>query len=359
MTKILLLSKYSRLGASSRLRTHQYVHFWEEDGFDVEVSSLYDDEYLNDFYATGKRSFKHVFSCYFRRIKKLISINKVDLVIVEKEVFPFIPYVFERLFLVKVKYLVDYDDAVFHIYDKNKNPVIRAILGGKIKCIMKNSDAVIVGNEYLRKYAESSGAENIVEVPTVIDKNRYSSRLKIGDEKEQIVVGWIGSPFTQKYVLDIKDSLLRAYNEINFKLLLIGANPQIVNDLSGLDVEVRQWSEDSEVASIKDMDIGIMPLPDEPFEQGKCGYKLIQYMACGVPVIGSDVGVNRHIIEMNTCGIVVDLKTHTFDSSLINLIENSGLRLNYSRNALKSVSDFYNIKTQSQIINRTIKKVLD
>lgn len=357
MAKLLILSKYSRLGASSRLRTQQYIPYLNEAGFDVTVSSLYDDDYLRYFYRTGTRSIIKVFVCYMKRIKTFFSAGKYDLILIEKEAFPYMPYFLEKIFLKRYTYIVDYDDAIFHSYDLSKTSLIRLLLGDKIKHVMNNSSAVLVGNSYLRLYAEYSKSKLIVDIPTVIDESRYENKENKNVKNSEYIVGWIGSPFTQKYLLEIKKDLLAAQKVINFKLLLVGANKNIIQDLEGLNVEVFDWSEDTEVTLIQNMDIGIMPLPNEPFEQGKCGYKLIQYMACGVPVIGSDVGVNRSIIERDSCGIVVD-QQNTFYSSLVSLLCNDELRKTYSNNALKSVSDFYNLKAQSKVMIETIKRVL-
>nr|WP_319536029.1 glycosyltransferase family 4 protein [uncultured Vibrio sp.] len=357
MAKLLVLSKYSRLGASSRLRTQQYIPYLNEAGFDVTVSSLYDDDYLKCFYRTGKRSILKIAVCYMKRIKKLLSAGEYDLLVIEKEVLPYIPYFLEKMFLKKYSYIVDYDDAIFHSYDLSRSSLVRFLLGNKIKHIMNRSNAVLVGNNYLRSYAEYSKSKLIVEIPTVIDESRYEKKENKELTDSEYIVGWIGSPFTQKYILGIKNDLLAAQKLVNFKLFLVGASENIIQDLEGLNVEVFDWSEDTEVNLIQSMDIGIMPLPNEPFEQGKCGYKLIQYMACGVPVIGSDVGVNRSIIERDSCGIVVD-QQNTFYSSLVALLCNDELRKTYANNALKSISGFYNLKVQSKIMIDTIKRVL-
>ncbi|UOE85836.1 glycosyltransferase [Vibrio splendidus] len=345
--KLLILSKYTRQGASSRLRTHQYVPNIEKSGVSVTVSPLYDDEYLFDYYKNKRRKLLKVIHCYARRLIRLLTLKDFDVILIEKEALPYIPHFIEKLFLNNCRYIVDYDDAIFHNYDNSKYTLVRYFMSNKISRTMRFSSTVVVGNDYIYNYALTSQANNIVQIPTVIDHSRYSKEAMVNDGSRPLTVGWIGTPFTQKYIIEIKDELLEANKIIKFKLLLIGAKSDVNLDLDGLDVEVIPWTELSEVSSIQKMDIGLMPLPDELFEKGKCGYKLIQYMGCGVPVIASDVGVNSIIMDRNKCGYLASEK-HDFTRYIIDLLTNPGLREEFSVNAMKSISDYYNLEVQSK-----------
>jgi len=130
--KVLYLTKYSRLGASSRLRSFQYFPFLKENGIDVAFSPLFNDEYLKDLYS-GKQSVKTIFSSYLKRFFILFTVFKYDKIVIEKELFPYLPALFERILaFAKVKYIVDYDDAIFHNYDLSPNKLIRFFLRNKI-----------------------------------------------------------------------------------------------------------------------------------------------------------------------------------------------------------------------------------
>lgn len=346
--KVLFLTKYSRMGASSRLRSMQYVPLLKSKGFQVTVQSLFDDIYLANLYSDGRRSKLAMANYYLKRLYTLLKVRQYDIVWIEKEIFPYLPALVEQLLpLVGIKYIVDYDDAIFHSYDLSKSKFISFFLGKKIDKVMKNASCVIVGNNYLADRAVVAGARNVKLIPTVVNHNRYQQRQSL--KNDVLTIGWIGSPFTQKYVVEILSELQEAYGQHPFRLLLIGAASDVHKLLPGLDVDVRDWSEDTEVGLIGLMDIGIMPLIDNPWEKGKCGYKLIQYMACGVPVIASDVGVNKVIINDQQAGFVVNTKEDWLNV-LLQLLRSSSLRHIKGTAGRDIVKQQYSIDSQAKNI---------
>ena len=303
--KILLLSKYSRAGASSRLRSLQYLSKLESAGFDVTVSNLFDNDYLSGLYGQGRRSRLLIIKLYLKRFADLVRLYRYDLLWIEKEVFPYFPAIIERLLSRFGKpYIVDYDDAIFHNYDLSKNPILNKVLGRKIDVVMRNSSCVVAGNAYLASRAQAAGARCVKIVPTVVDHARYIPRCD--SIAGRPIIGWIGSPTTEKYVVGIRETLVEVCKTHNASLLLVGATQDVVDQFPGIEVEVVPWSENTESELIGRMDIGIMPLVDGPWEKGKCGYKLIQYMACAVPVIASPVGVNVEIVSSTHSGYLAD-----------------------------------------------------
>jgi glycosyltransferase involved in cell wall biosynthesis len=295
------LSRYAQLGASSRLRSYQYLTSLEASGFRVTVSYLFDNDYVAGIYA-GKVSVFSVFRSYILRLIMIIRAHQYDLVWVEYEMLPWIPHWFELWFIRSIpRIVVDYDDAIFHRYDQHDNWFVRRILGKKIDFVMRRADLVLAGNEYIADRARNVGASRVVLHETVLDLSRYT--VSHNGFKRPVVIGWIGTPNTARY-LNLIASVMRQLtvsHEVRF--VAVGAN---ADQLSGLPIEVRQWTEDNEVSEIQRFDIGIMPLPDEPFERGKCGYKLIQYMACGIPVVASPVGVNISIVRDGVEGFLAN-----------------------------------------------------
>jgi glycosyltransferase involved in cell wall biosynthesis len=297
--KILFLSRYDRLGASSRLRALQFIPYLNSLGFVITVAPFFGDDYVTSIYY-GKVSVFGVIRSYFNRIHWMLRAREFDLVWVEKEMLPLLPSWIELgLIPSDVPMVTDYDDAVFHNYDQHRRALVRWFLSGKIATIMRRADLVIAGNEYLAMYAKKAGARWVEILPTVVDVNRYAPLQTISYSR--VTVGWIGSPNTARYLNFLSPVLQRIIAEHNIRVIAVGAN---VGQLSGLPIEFISWSEETEVADIQQFDIGIMPLPDEQFERGKCGYKLIQYMACGKPVIASPVGVNTVIVQEGINGFL-------------------------------------------------------
>lgn len=304
---VLLLSRYGALGASSRIRAYQYLPFLAADGIRVSVAPLLDDAYLRSLYGPAGRGRRAWLAArnYARRLRTLLSAGRFDLLWVEYEMLPWLPAWAEALLARRgVPYVVDYDDAIFHRYDSHRNIAVRRLLGGKIGSVMRHARLVLAGNRYLGDYALRSGAHRVELLPTVIDLDRYQHvRPQSGPPHHPFTVGWIGTPVTARYLDLVEDSLHALHKNGPLKIRLIGADARALAG-SGLPVERVPWSEDGEVAAIAGCDVGIMPLPDAPWERGKCGYKLIQYAACGLPVVASPVGVNAEIVDDGGSGFL-------------------------------------------------------
>lgn len=357
MTKILLLSRYSRMGASSRLRTMQYIPYLEEHGYDIHVSSLFDNNYLTNLYKKNTSNKYQVMKLFIKRLFILFSIKKYDYIWLEYEVFPYFPAVFEKIFrLLGVKVVVDYDDAIFHRYDLSNKPLIKKILSKKIDKVMKFATIVIVGNNYLKQRAINANQEinqntkktiekKIILMPTVIDLERY--KVKKSMDVLPIVIGWIGSPATQNYVIELAPIFDKLSANANITLHLIGATKEIASYFTHTQVKVLPWQEKTEVDNIREMDIGIMPLKNGPWEQGKCGYKLIQYMACSLPVIASKVGANIDILNYSHCGLLADSQQDWFDALSL-LVSKPELRKKYGNAGRVAVENKYSIQVQQK-----------
>jgi glycosyltransferase involved in cell wall biosynthesis len=299
----------------------QYIPMLEKAGVEVEVAPFFDDAYLSRLYV-GSSTRASVAMAFVRRIKRLRSVAGTDVIWLEKEALPWLPWAIESPLLERgVPIVSDYDDAIFHRYDLHRRPIVRRILGTKIDKVMAASSLVIAGNSYLAERAEHAGAPQTIVIPTVVDMERYEPVAPKVPQARPIV-GWIGTPGTWvSYIEPMLPALLQTLEEHDAEMLAVGVHKY--RDQPRL--ESASWSELTEVDLIRKMDIGIMPLDDTPWSRGKCGYKLIQYMACGLPVVASPVGVNRTIVQHGVNGFLASTPAE-WNGALTTLLCNPELR---------------------------------
>ncbi len=304
--KVLVLSKYDRLAASTRHRFLQYGPYLATHGIDLVVSPLFDDAYLKTRFQSGRAAPSAVARGYLRRLAALLGARRYDAAIVHYELFPYLPGLAEQALSVsRLPYVCDYDDATFHMYDEHRWRWVRRLLGRKLVPIIRGAAAVMAGNAYLAQYARRFN-DNVHIVPTVVDMQRYPAKVPDGAFSataaepatgRRLTIGWIGSPSTTAYLELIAPALAQLAREGPLRLVATGARPL---DMPGIDVEIRPWSEDREVQDLHEADVGIMPMPDEPWARGKCAFKLIQYMAAGLPTVASPVGANAEVVTDET-----------------------------------------------------------
>lgn len=297
MTKkrnIVFFTKYTASGPSSRYRSFSYFEYLEND-FQIFSYPLFDDSLSNN--GGIKISFK-VFILFFNRIFKIIkSIYRSNLIVIEYELFPYFPPFFEYLFkLFGVKFVLDFDDAIFHNYDNNKNFIIRFLLGQKIARIASLANGVVTGSSYLSDYFIKYN-KNVIQIPTSIKFRIYDSKFN-RENLNEIVVGWLGSKTTSKNLFSLV-SVIHKFSKhySNVKFLFCGFDKFEEYRFFGLPVDFLEWSPTNEFKFLNMISIGIMPLDDNLFNKGKCGFKLIQYMAFGLPTLStpttSNVDINK------------------------------------------------------------------
>lgn len=348
---ILVLTRYGRLGASSRVRFLQFLPALGREGLHCTVQAFIDDEMLLTKYHSGAYRPGQLIRAYAARFLQLLQRQRFDLVWIEKEALPWMPAWLERVLLRHIPYVLDYDDAIFHNYDRSAYGLIRMLWAGRIDRLMAGARLVVGGNEYLARRAREAGAPWVEVLPTVIDLERYAtpSRSAVANPVPRIV--WIGSPGTLPYLARLAEPLMVLACRHRFVLRIVGG--QLA--LPGVDVECLDWTEDSEVARITECEVGIMPLSDSPWERGKCGYKLIQYMGCGLPVVASPVGVNRDVVLEGESGFLAQEPTDWVDR-LGRLLADAQLRHTMGQRGRQRVEQDYCVQ---QVAPRLIRLLRD
>ena len=337
--RVLFLTKYHTKGASSRYRALQYLPYLQAQGVSCEVHPLFDNGYLQIRYQTGRVSLVKTLFAFVSRLVTILRAKHYDVIYIEAEALPYFSALPERILnWKKLPYVVDYDDAIFHNYDAHSRTLVRRLLAGKIAKVMAQSAMVSAGNDYLASYAAQAGAQRIEQLPTVIDLEKYpSAPLSRNDSSpSSIRIGWIGSPSTAKYLKTIAPALAQVCAKWRAELVLVGSG---AIELEGVPTQIIEWSEREEVAAIQSFDIGIMPLVDSPWERGKCGFKLVQYMACSLPVVASPVGVNQQIVQPENGFLAKD--EQQWVQALGRLIESASLRQSMGEQGRQLVEQKY------------------
>ncbi len=338
--RILALTRYERLGSSSRVRFYQYYPYLQAHGVEIVTAPFFEDEYVKALYSGQAISKADVLRAYLKRLSALSRSTSFDLLWVEKELFPWVPAWFEGfLNFIKVPYVVDYDDAVYHRYDMHSSSLVRSFLGRKIDRVMRRAAMVIVGNDILGERAGKAQAARAEYLPSVVDVALYKAKQEAPNATLRI--GWVGSPVTAPYLKTISEALELFSREAGVEITLIGAGK--ISPLENLPVKLLPWDEATETSIGGLFDIGVMPLVDGPFERGKCGYKLVQYMAARLPVVASPVGINRQMVVPGRNGYLA-ASTEEWLEAFRKLDRDRDLRLKMGYSGRSQAEQMYNLQ---------------
>lgn len=337
--RLLFFPKYTEKGPSSRYRIFQYIPYFKD--YNIKIFSFFDNKYETSRSFKSLKGLFYLFKCYLKRFYDILKIRRNDIIFVQYEFTPFMP--FNSLFfkIRGVKYIVDFDDATFHEYDQHPNRLIRFLFQTKISNVIKNAKWVITGSPYLTNYALLFN-KNVIEIPTSINLDKYKiSNNKISD---RFVIGWIGSSTTSLH-LKLVIQALKKLSERNFQfeIRLIGYTKQYDIDFTGLNVEYIDWDENTEIVELNKFDVGIMPLVDFPFARGKCAFKLIQYMAVGKPTISSSFEANLKV-DINSENLFAN-STEEWIKSFKEIINNMDYYRQVGLRNRKVIENYYSVQS--------------
>jgi glycosyltransferase involved in cell wall biosynthesis len=304
--KVLGLSLYGSSAASHRIRLGQYKAGLLKEGIDLQIQALLDDSYLKYRFEGGELPIANLLASLFQRLRLLLTRDKFNLVILHCELIPFAPSWFERFFL-RLPYIYDFDDAWYLRYKYSRSFDFSYLLRNKVDNIMIRASAIAAGSNYLENYASKFNS-NVTVLPSVVDTNRFHG-VNVTKANE-LTIGWIGSASTAKYLRALVEPLSIFRRECKFRFIVVGGKAPDISDFPVIELP---WAEDTEVALINTLDVGLMPLPDDDWARGKCAFKLVQYMACGLPVIASRVGANIELVTKD-CGFLVETVSEWVDA---------------------------------------------
>lgn len=279
---------------------------------------------------------------FIKRCIILFKSNKYDYIFIHREATPIGPPIFEWL-LSKVfqkKIIYDFDDAIWLPNTSDQNKIAsRLKWHSKVKYICKWSHKISCGNQYLCNFARQLN-ENVVLNPTTIDtEGLHNPTLFSLKNSSKLVIGWTGTHSTLPYLNALVPVFQQLENKYDFEFMVISNQAP---ELPLKSLKFKKWNKETEIEDLLHFDIGVMPLTDDPWTKGKCGFKALQYMALEIPALVSPVGVNPKIIDHGVNGFVCNNHQEWLES-LEKLINDSELRKIIGKNGRLKVIENYSV----------------
>jgi glycosyltransferase involved in cell wall biosynthesis len=278
-----------------------------------------------------------------KRLVLLGHLGWADIVFLQKKLFSLVELNVLKRF--KRPIIFDMDDVIFHEHPQNadsrrgRRKITRNRM--RFEAIVQSARLVIAGNATLAEDVRTRGG-CVSILPTPVDTDNYTPSNRSNNATDPIVVGWIGTASNLYYLNPIVGILARLSQRFPNVIVRLVCNKAI--DMPGVRLENRRWSEENEICDLQGFHIGIMPLSDDIYSRGKCGFKLLQYMSVGLPTVSSPVGMNNTIVEHGRDGFLADTPLE-WEARLTDLIRSAALRHSLGIAARQKVVEHYSVKT--------------
>jgi len=345
--RVLFLPTASWNDPPSRYRIYQYLDCLRGQGIVAHCKAGVSD-YIYARFAPGKGVYaKAVFFglASLSRILACFIIWRYNVIFIQRLVLPHV-YPFPEMLICLVagllgkRIIFDFDDAIFATSPHRKRTLVEKFTdSNRVARIITRCDAIIAGNAYLADYARAYNG-NVVVIPTSIDLSRYPVK-QITDRNpgEPFVIGWIGMPGSLPYLNILKPVFQEISIKYKIMIRIVGGQNY---ECPGVQVEHLPWSLHDEVSQILTFDIGVMPLTESEEARGKCGLKLLQYMAAGIPAVASPVSANIEIITDGENGYLAG-SLEEWVEKLHELICSTQLRLEMGRRGRNTVEQRFSV----------------
>jgi glycosyltransferase involved in cell wall biosynthesis len=299
--RVIALSAYPIEAAGERFRVLGMRGPLLQRDIRLEAITLLDSQTYRQFYVRAK-AFTTVIKtlkCAIQLVRRVRSAGRADVILVRREAMMFGPPLLERWAqrLSHCPLVLDLDDATYVTYTSPTfGPLTRLLKWpGKTDALIRWSTLVFCGSPTVLQHVEEMGGRGVL-LPTVVDLDEFKPRTSKSSSSTPPVVGWIGSHSTFQYLEAILPAFEALGRRFNFRLRIVGAGVDAIN-LEGVDVDLREWELDREIADFQGIDIGLYPVTEDRWSRGKSGFKAVQYMAVGVPFVASPVGVLANMGE--------------------------------------------------------------
>jgi len=359
-SRLLALSPVPAEGAGCRFRVMQYIPALEQAGFSVTVAPFFDAAFFDLVYRPGHYAQK--LAAFLRqtveRLRLLVTREQFDAIFVYREAYPFGPALFEALLAHAGgrPLIYDFDDAIFLSNSSEANRFASVLkYPQKVPSIIRRSTLVLAGNDYLATYARQYNS-SVAVLPTCVDTNQFVPRRTPRSTNAPLVVGWIGTPTTATYLRQLAETLGRLASQHVFEVRVSGSGAAV--EFPGVKTMNERWSLDREVELFNTCDVGVYPLTDDEWAKGKCGFKAIQFMACGVPVVAAAVGVNREIIQDGVNGFLASTDRE-WDQKIGLLLADAGLRQRLGSAGRKTIEERYSLAVNAPRLVGMLRGAMD
>ncbi|HPM29492.1 MAG TPA: glycosyltransferase family 4 protein [Chryseolinea sp.] len=346
MKKILFIAAHRKDRApNQRFRFEQYFDYLKSQGFQCELSPLISAADDKVFYQPGHYFAKILIglNAWRKRFVDSMKRNDYDIIFIAREAIMTGSTFFENRFRnSRAKIVYDFDDSIWiEVVSQNNKALAWLKDAQKTSRIIAMADLVFAGNSFLANYAKQFNSK-VVIVPTTIDTELYYPKALI--QKERVIIGWSGSVSTLEHFEHAIPALIKIKEKfgsvIQFKVIGDGNYKNEELGIQGLP-----WKHDTEIYDLQEIDIGIMPLPDNEWTWGKCGLKGLQYMALEIPTIMSAVGVNLSIIQDGHNGFLATTEEEWVQKLSV-LIEDGELRSKLGKAGRITVVEHYSVQSQ-------------
>jgi glycosyltransferase involved in cell wall biosynthesis len=293
---------------SQRFRFEQYLSSLTEHGYEYRLAPFLDDATWLRLYQPGQavRKALGIIGGFGRRLKHLLAAPSYDYVFVHREAAPLGPPVLEWVLakVLRKRFIYDFDDAIWLANTSEANKVAAGLKWHqKVDSICRWAYKNSCGNEYLAAYARQFNARTLVN-PTTIDTEHLHNQVREQLAPGPLVVGWTGTHSTLKYLHSLVPMLAQLEAEgLEFEFRVISNQPPDF-DQPLRSLRYIPWQKATEIPDLLTFHVGLMPLEDDPWAQGKCAFKALQYMALGIPALVSPVGMNTEVVQDGVNGYI-------------------------------------------------------
>lgn len=359
MLKVLALTVRPSLAADVRYRILQYIPFFREVGIEVHPQSLYSEGMYRRHQSGREGVGKTLLYLYFywRRLTEILTKTRdYEAVWIGRELAPIGPPGLERLlFHFKKRVILDIDDAIFIPDDTTSSFVHHHLRDfGKYSKTAYGYDTVVCGNSFLAAYFRDFHSR-VPIIPTVVSAKEYGAITRVSSRFVRI--GWIGTPESSPHLELLREPFRRLLHHRNVKILIVGLT-QPLPGLDGDGIHYIPWTLAQELEYFQHFDIGVMPLIDSAFVKGKCAFKIVQYMAAGIPVVASPVGANLEVVREGNNGFFADGAVE-WSEKLELLVGDPSMRKNLGENGRNTVGQNYSLEKWWKPYACLFEKALD